>query len=302
MELRHFRYFVAAAEELSLRRAAHRLHISQPALSLQISDLEDELGFKLFERNSRGVKLTEAGRAFLLGGRRVLAATKQAITQAQEAANGERGRLVIGSIGPLTSSFLPVALARFREQRPLVEATALHMHNHAQVEAVLNGAIMLGIGYFDSAVEEDEREQLCTRLLLRSPVGIGCSKHRRLPKRAVPKLRDFRHDKFLSFDPEYGYGYEQWVRGLCQRVGKFEPEIEAIGNSPESLVSMVAAGRGVFVGPEIGIRGRIAPIDFYLLTELEGEFELFAIWKKQSQMVPTISKFMEVLQESIKPV
>jgi DNA-binding transcriptional LysR family regulator len=302
MELRHFRYFVAAAEELSLRRAAHRLHISQPALSLQISDLEDELGFKLFERNSRGVKLTEAGRAFLLGGRRVLAATKQAITQAQEAANGERGRLVIGSIGPLTSSFLPVALARFREQRPLVEATALHMHNRAQVEAVLNGAIMLGIGYFDSAVEEDEREQLCTRLLLRSPVGIGCSKHRRLPKRAVPKLRDFRHDKFLSFDPEYGYGYEQWVRGLCQRVGKFEPEIEAIGNSPESLVSMVAAGRGVFVGPEIGIRGRIAPIDFYLLTELEGEFELFAIWKKQSQMVPTISKFMEVLQESIKPV
>jgi DNA-binding transcriptional LysR family regulator len=302
MELRHLRYFVAAAEELSLRRAAHRLHVSQPALSLQISDLEDELGLKLFERNSRGVELTEAGRAFLLGGRRVLAATKQAIAQAQEAANGERGRLVIGSIGPLTSSFLPVALARFREQRPLVEVTALHMHNRAQVEAVLNGSIMLGIGYFDSAVDEDEREQLCTRLLLRSPVGIGCSKHRRLPKRAAPKLRDFRHDKFLSFDPEYGYGYEQWVRGLCQRFGKFEPEIEAIGNSPESLVSMVAAGRGVFVGPEIGARGRTAPIDFYPLTELENQFELFAIWKKQSEMVPTISEFIEVLQESIKPV
>jgi DNA-binding transcriptional LysR family regulator len=79
MELRHFRYFVAAAEELSLRRAAHRLHVSQPALSLQISDLEDELGLKLFERNSRGVELTEAGRAFLLGGRRVLAAAKQAM-------------------------------------------------------------------------------------------------------------------------------------------------------------------------------------------------------------------------------
>jgi DNA-binding transcriptional LysR family regulator len=302
MELRHLRYFVAAAEELSLRRAAHRLHVSQPALSLQISDLEDELGLKLFERNSRGVELTEAGRAFLLGGRRVLAATKQAIAQAQEAANGERGRLAIGSIGPLTSSFLPVALARFREQRPLVEVTALHMHNRAQVEAVLNGSIMLGIGYFDSAVDEDEREQLCTRLLLRSPVGIGCSKHRRLPKRAAPKLRDFRHDKFLSFDPEYGYGYEQWVRGLCQRFGKFEPEIEAIGNSPESLVSMVAAGRGVFVGPEIGARGRTAPIDFYPLTELENQFELFAIWKKQSEMVPTISEFIEVLQESIKPV
>ena len=301
MELRHLRYFVAVAEELSFRRAAHRLHVSHPALSQQIHDLENELALKLFERNSRGVELTEAGRAFLLGGRRVLAAAKQAIAQTQEAAKGERGRLVIGSIGFLTSSFLPIALGRFREQRPLVEATALHMSNRAQVEAVLNGSIMLGIGFYGYVLEEDEQEQVSTRLLLRSPVGIGCSKHRRLPKRAVPKLRDFRYDKFISFDPEYGSTYEQWIRGLCRRFGRFEPEFEAIADSLESLVSMIAAGRGVFAGPEIAIRGRTAAIDFYLLTEFESEFELFAIWKKQSQIDPTISKFIEVLQEAIKP-
>jgi LysR family transcriptional regulator, benzoate and cis,cis-muconate-responsive activator of ben and cat genes len=297
--LRHLRYFVAVAEELSFRRAAHRLHVSHPALSQQVHDLEDEIGLKLFERNSRRVAFTEAGRAFLIGARRALAAAQQAVTQAQEAAKGERGRLVVGSLGPLTSSFLPVALGRFREQRPFVEATVLHMNNRAQVEAVLNGAIMLGIGFFDSAVDEDEHEQLCTRLLLRSPVGIFCSKHRRFPKRAAPKLRDFRHDKFISFDPEYGYGHEQWVRWFCQRVGKFEPEIGALANSPDSLVSMVAAGRGVFVGPQIG-EGRTAAIDFYPLTEAEIQFELFAIWKKQPEVPPTISKFIEVLQESIK--
>jgi len=300
MELRHFRYFVAAAEELSLRRAARRLHVSQPALSKQIRDLEDELGLKLFERNSRGIQFTEAGRAFLLGGRRVLAAAKQASVQAQEAAKGERGRLVIGSLGPLTSSFLPVALTRFREQRPLVEATALDMNNPAMVEAVLNGSIMLGIGYLDSAVDEDEREQLCTRLLLRSAVGIACAKHRRLPERATLRLRDFRHDKFISFGPEYAYGYEQWLRGLCQRFGRFEPEIEAIANSPESLINMVAAGRGVFVGPEIAVRSWIAAIDFYPLAKLESQFELSAIWKKQSQTIPTLFEFIEILQEVIK--
>jgi len=64
---------------------------------------------------------------------------------------------------------------------------------------------------------------------------------------------------------------------------------------------MIAAGRGVFAGPEIAIRGRTAAIDFYLLAELESEFELFAIWKKQCQIDPTISKFIEVLQEAIKP-
>jgi DNA-binding transcriptional LysR family regulator len=128
---------------------------------------------------------------------------------------------------------------------------------------------------------------------------------RRLTKgflRHSSKLRDFRHDKFISFDQETGFGYEQWVRGLCQRLGKFEPEIGALANSPDSLISMVAAGRGVFIGPEIPIRGRTAAIDFYPLTEADSQFEVFTIWKKQSQTAPTISKFIEVLQESIKPV
>jgi DNA-binding transcriptional LysR family regulator len=105
MELRHFRYFVAIAEESSMGRAAHRLHVSQPALSQQISDLEDELGLKLFTRNSRGVELTEAGRVFLIGGRRVLVAVKEAAERAQEAAQGERGRLVLGNLGQPSSHF-----------------------------------------------------------------------------------------------------------------------------------------------------------------------------------------------------
>jgi DNA-binding transcriptional LysR family regulator len=273
-------------------------------LSQQISDLEDELGLKLFERNSRGVELTEAGRAFLTGGRRVMVAAKQAAEQAQEAAKGERGRLVIASVGPLTASFLPVVLSRFREQHPLVEITALHMHNRAQVEAVLNGSIMLGIGYHSFVLEEDEQEQVSSRLLLRSPVGVAFSKNRRFPKGAVPKLRDFRYDKFISIDLAHGFGYEHWMRGFCKRVGGFEPEIATMADSADSLISMVAAGRGVFVGAELGIRGREeqwrSAIDFRLLTEPGSCFELFVIWKKQSQPEPTIAKFIDLLVAEVK--
>jgi DNA-binding transcriptional LysR family regulator len=247
MELRHFRYFIAVAEESSLGRAAHRLHVSQPALSQQISDLEDELGLKLFTRNSRGVELTEAGRVFLIGGRRVLVAAKEAAERAQEAAKGERGRLVIGSLGAATVSFLSGVLSRFREEHPLVEISLSHMNNRAQVEAVLDGSIMLGIGYFSYVLEEDEQEQVSTRLLLRSPVVIVRPKNRRLPKGAVPKLKDFRHEKFLSVDPGYAFGYEQWLRGFCKQLGGFEPEIAALADSPDSLIGMVAAGRGVFL-------------------------------------------------------
>jgi DNA-binding transcriptional LysR family regulator len=118
------------------------------------------------------------------------------------------------------------------------------------------------------------------------------------------KLKDFRHDKFLAFDLEYGFGYEQWLRGFCKRLGEFDPEIAALANSPESLISMVAAGRGVFLGPEIAIRAREetwrSAGDIYLLTDPGSYFDLFAIWKKQAQGEQIISKFIDVLVAEIE--
>jgi DNA-binding transcriptional LysR family regulator len=304
VELRHLRYFVAVAEALSFRKAASRLSVSAAALSQQVGDLEDELGLKLFHRNSRRVELTEVGRVFLIRARRLLLSAQEAVAQAQEAAKGQRGRLVVGILGPVTVAFLPGVLSRFRGQHPLVEITVSHLNNRAQVEAVLNGSIMLGIGYYFSALEEDEQEQVSTRLVLRSPAVIVCPKNRRSSKRAVPKLKDFRHDKFLSIDPAYGFGYGEWLLGLCKRLGGFEPEIAALANSYESLIGMVAAGRGVFVGPEIAIRAREeswrSVCDYHLLTEPGSHFELSAIWKKQSQLEPTISKFIDLLVAELK--
>ena len=154
-------------------------------------------------------------------------------------------------------------------------------------------------------LEEDEQKQVSTRLLLRSPVEIVCPKNRRFPKGTVPKLKDFRHDKFLSISPDYSFGYEQWLRGLCQRFGGFEPEITALADSPDSLIGMVAAGRGVFVGPEVAIRGRLEPWraagDFYPLAEPDSDFELFAIWKKQLPMEPIISNFIDALVAGLNP-
>jgi DNA-binding transcriptional LysR family regulator len=211
---------------------------------------------------------------------------------------------VIGSLGAATVSFLSGVLSRFREEHPLVEISLTQMNNRAQVEAVLNGSIMLGIGYYSYALEEDEHEQVSTRLVLRSPVEIVCPKNRRFPKGTVPKLKDFRHDKFLCISPEYSFGYERWLRELCKQVGGFEPEIAALADSYDSLIGMVAAGRGVFVGAEVGIRGRQEPWrsagDIYLLTEPGSVFELFAIWKKQSQVEPTVSKFIETLVAELK--
>ena len=173
MELRHLRYFVTVAEDLSFRRAAERLHLSHPTLTKQIGDLENELGLKLFNRNPRRVELTEVGRGFLVDARRTLVSAQRAIAHAHEVATGERGCLSIGAIR-LTYGFLPDALTRFRELFPLVEVTALEMSTRAQVDALLNGSIILGISYPGPSLDEGRGQELTMKLLLRSANCLVC--------------------------------------------------------------------------------------------------------------------------------
>src|SRR5664279_401085 len=114
MELRHLRYFVTVAEELNFRRAAERLHVVQPALSRQIKDLEYDLRVRLLDRDTVRVRLTDAGRVFLDEARQILAHAERAKEMARDAAAGRRGRLVIGNVGPVTTSFMPASLTAFR--------------------------------------------------------------------------------------------------------------------------------------------------------------------------------------------
>src|SRR6516165_279584 len=243
MELRHLRYFAAVAEDLSFRRAARRLHVSEPALSQQIGDLEDELGLRLFDRNSRRVALTEVGRVFLVGARCALVSVEKAIAQAKEAAAGDRGRLSIGTIAPITYAFLPDALARFRELFPLVEVSVSHMDNRTQTDALLNGTIMLGIGYPSLSMEESDL--LSTELLLRSPICIACSKNRSPAKRNRPALSDFRDDNFLAFSV-VAVSYMKKVQKICRRDAGFEPTLLPVADSFESLIAWSRLGAAFF--------------------------------------------------------
>ena len=298
MELRHLRYFVAVAEALSFRRAAKRLSVSEPALSQQVGDLENELGLKLFDRNSRRVALTEVGWVFLGGARRTLVSAQEAVAQAHEAAAGERGRLSIGTCGPLMHAFLPEALARFRQRFPLVEVTVLHLDNRTHVEALLNGAIMLGLGYVNPNVEEDE--SLTATSLLRCAFCIACAECRWPVKRGRPKLSDFREENFLVPATEVGGDYMSVVRSVCQRACGFEPTFLQLGNSLESLLSMVAAGRGVFLAPELVFGGRSAGVSVHVLDGSKSEFEVLLRRRKGLEPAATVDNFVKMLAESVR--
>src|SRR5882757_8108228 len=115
MELRHLRYFVETADGLNVRQAAKRLHVSQPPLSRQIHDLEDEIGTKLFDRNKRRLTLTPAGEAFLKEARQILLRVQRATQLARATSRGEAGQLSIAILPPMGGLFLPPVVRAFRE-------------------------------------------------------------------------------------------------------------------------------------------------------------------------------------------
>jgi len=132
MELRHLRYFVAVGEEENVTRAAARLHVSQPPLTRQIRDLEDELGFPLFARTGRTLRLTVAGRVFLEEARAVLGRAAAAVATARDAARGGRGTLAIGYAPSPSIGLLPAALQAFRAAAPQVKVE-LHDQSSPQM-------------------------------------------------------------------------------------------------------------------------------------------------------------------------
>jgi DNA-binding transcriptional LysR family regulator len=118
MELRHLRYFVAVGEEQHYNRAAQRLRVAQPALSRQIQDLEEEIGFKLFDRLPRGVKISAAGKCLLEDARRILQQINDATARAKRVASGQSGRLRVGFVESISwHGVVPDSFRMFRERQ-----------------------------------------------------------------------------------------------------------------------------------------------------------------------------------------
>src|SRR5688500_95721 len=145
MELRHLRYFVAVGEEQHYGRGAQRLRVAQPALSRQIQDLEEEIGFKLFDRLARGVKLTSAGQLYLEEVRRLLKQVDEVTTRAKRVASGQSGTLRVGFIESMSwHGIVPDSFREFRAQEPEAELQIQPLSSAGQVEAVRSGELDAG--------------------------------------------------------------------------------------------------------------------------------------------------------------
>jgi len=145
MELRQLRYFITLAETRNFRRAAERLHMSQPPLTVAIRKLEQELGAPLFERGTRGVTLTPAGRAAVDAARATLAQAERFREAAREGATGARGRLTVGYVGSATFELLPRIVPEYRRRYPAVDLVLEEMTSVDIARGLIAGTLDVGL-------------------------------------------------------------------------------------------------------------------------------------------------------------
>jgi DNA-binding transcriptional LysR family regulator len=247
MDLRHLKYFVAVAEELSFSRAAERLHISQPPLSLQIHALEDELGTELFNRTSRKVSLTEAGKRLLLHARRILADLDRAVVDTRRAGRGEAGELRVGFSASLPfTRLLPRVLREYGEAHPGVDVLPSSMLSAEQFEALLRQQLDIGLLRY-SGVGAPTGIEL--HEIARDPIrAVLPSKHRLAGESSIA-LADLRDEDFISYPYQPDAGFSMHERQLCLNAG-FEPRITYEAREATAQIGLVAAGFGVALLPE----------------------------------------------------
>ena len=246
MELRHLRYFIAVAEELNFRRAAERLHISQPPLSLQIKALEEEVGGALFERTKQHVFLTAAGLVFLSHAREVLEVAARAKAVVKLALSGEVGELRIG-FTPSSEflPFLPATIQAFRARYPGVALTLSEMTSAAQLTAIEDHQIDLG-------VVRKPRGRLVAALRLTrlstDPALLAIHESAPLAKKAKIPVSELKDLPLICLMRGPGAGLHEFVTEVCWAAG-FSPHIVQEVHEVSTMVTLVAAGLGAAIIP-----------------------------------------------------
>jgi DNA-binding transcriptional LysR family regulator len=243
MDMRHLRCFVAVAEELHFGRAAERLHLTQPPVSLAIKELEEELGVSLFERTSRRIALTRSGEDALRDARAVLAAADTMRKRAREAAQGLMGSLSIGFISLPAYSFLPTTLRGFTEDYQRVKVSLQEGTTDQILHDVESGSIDVGMVFRTP----DLPGALSSKLVQAEPLIIALPESHPLAGSSRIALEKLSDERFLGFERHQGPLMFDAIVATCMRHG-FSPKLFP-ARQMHTIVSLVSGGIGVALVP-----------------------------------------------------
>lgn len=292
MELRHLRYFCAVAEQQSMSRAAELLPVAQPALSRQMRDLEEELGAKLFVRQSNGIRLTDAGALFLQHAQRILAQVSIAQTALAELTKGNGGEFIIGGDWRMPVDLIPVAVRELRQRFPKVAITLVELPMHEQMAALRERRIHIGFIPFNMFSVEDAME---TRPIVHGEIVAILPAQHPLAHEESVDISLLEKDTWIALDERAFPGVRQAFKRILKPFN-VNPHIEPVASSMEGIFARVAAGEGIALFPKILTQGthihvKTVPVNGFM-------FQLCAVWPKNASS-PLVSTLLEMIESSL---
>jgi DNA-binding transcriptional LysR family regulator len=255
MELRQIRSFLSIAETLHFGRTAEMIHLSQPALSLQIRALEDEIGVRLFERNRRKTALTAAGVAFREDATGALLRLDQAVHKAKLAANGKLGILRIGFVSTAGNEIVPTIIRDFRDLNAEVEFSLRNILTMAQIQRLEAGS--LDIGFLRLPIGEHSELEVVT--VHREPFVLVVPLSHKLAKKKRVRLREASGQDFVMYERTYAHGFHDLIFGMLRDAGIIPNVRQTAGEMP-TLISLVDSGMGVAILPASAVKRSVAAV------------------------------------------
>ncbi len=292
MEFRHLRYFLVLAEELHFGRAARRLAISQPPLSLNIQQLEASVGARLLTRSSKSVQLTAAGLAFVPAARALLEQAASAANLAKDVGQGMAGSLTIGFSGTMLFSGLPLILASFQAGHPRLRLLLKELSSSEQLVELAQGRLDLGFVHTTRVPPE------LSQIRVASQAFVGClpAAHA-LAWQATLALAQLQGEPFAVVSKAVSPDYHERILALCAASG-FDPEIRYELRHWLSVVSLVAQGMGVALVPAALQQSALAGAVFVPLQEGAMTYETHCLWKT-SRDSPALAAFVHAVRTSL---
>ncbi|MCD8482117.1 MAG: LysR substrate-binding domain-containing protein [Verrucomicrobia bacterium] len=292
MELRHLRYFIAVAAEENVTRAATRLHISQPPLSRQLRDLEEELGFELFTRGPKSLKLTSAGKLFLVEASKILQTVDEALRVAQTLAGKQTAEIHVGYAPSLTIELLPMALRSFDTRCSGTQVRLYDLSTEEMLERLASESIDVALMIKPIA---SSLRGLEFRTLRKMAVCLAMHSAHPLAQTAEIGMAQICQERLVSYSKEDYPEYHQWLVKLFRKAG----HVLKVGEEHDSSTSLIAAvesGRGVALvqegfenlcGPRLKLRKLIPP---------PAPFVVGMAWRK-GRMTKVLEHFLAAVNE-----
>jgi DNA-binding transcriptional LysR family regulator len=292
MDYRQLRYFIAVAEELSFSRAARRLNISQPPLSIQVKAIETEVGTALFSRNRRKVELTPAGEVLLENARRAVQQLEHTTEAVRRAGRGETGtiRLAFTSSVPMREAFARM-LRTFRSRYSDVQIELQHMGTGSQFVALADDRIDFGILRPPIALQQNREIKLLP--LWRDRSRLFFPSNSPLALSAAPvEMSELVDQAFVGVEPVVNCGMHEHLMTLCGAAG-FTPRIEQEARELNTVLGLVSAGLGIAVLPECYTCMAMPGVSSRPIAGIDAESWLM-IALRDRNLPPLLQRFVDV--------